>query len=471
MAKITKRLVAEALREKANPFSPYAKLPDFQGNDYEGPGGIYFWARRYFPDYNKLYPTNEEFTKYFVRDLNNKAPKLIESIDAEVKIAEAQVPIEAGVTTGETPGTMSGGNLPNLNAPRIPNITMPVGNLKPKTPVPEEITKAFENESAQTTNPDIKSSSAGYRKTATSTSQPIFQAPKIPSTTTNIAKNFGSSANVFIKKSSTRILNSLFTGVGKLAGGGLSTATPLLSKAGNGLISTMTRFTSQTSRLSASRGSLISPKKGALKWILGLVLFSFFGFSLFSAISSSSQQTSTAQASLIGSCPAAGRISAPYGFNIPDYPDVGNEGCGGLTKCHNAVDIAAIEGSLVKSTLDGTVTFVGSERFKGNYVEITDTTGLIATFEHLSNFTISLNTTVSKGTVIGAVGHTGEGVTGPVLHYKLRRNGVLLNPFKTLGSSSTLDPQALTSSDDIAQNNYLNRKSTDNAGYWGVCNS
>lgn len=172
----------------------------------------------------------------------------------------------------------------------------------------------------------------------------------------------------------------------------------------------------------------------------------------------------------VGSCPAIGKISAPYGFNIPDYPDVGNEGCGNLPKCHNAIDIAANEGSSVKSTLEGTVTFVGSERFKGNYIEITDTTGLVATFEHLSSITPTLNTRVSKGAMIGTVGHSGEGVTGPVLHYKLKRGGILLNPFRTLGSSATLDPQALAISDDISQNNYLNRIPNDSSGYWGSCN-
>lgn len=178
----------------------------------------------------------------------------------------------------------------------------------------------------------------------------------------------------------------------------------------------------------------------------------------------------TAITSSIGSCPAVGKISTPFGYNIPDYPDVENEGCGSLTKCHNGIDIAASEGAPIKSTLNGTVTFVGSERFKGSYVEITDTAGLIATFEHLSSTAATFHTVVSKGAIIGAVGHSGEGVTDPVLHYKLKKGGILLNPFRTLGSSATLDPQALTQSDDISQNNYLNRKPADSSGYWGQCN-
>lgn len=171
----------------------------------------------------------------------------------------------------------------------------------------------------------------------------------------------------------------------------------------------------------------------------------------------------------IGSCPAVGKISAPYGYNISDYPDVGNEGCGGLTKCHNGVDIAAIEGSLVKSPVAGTVTFAGSAEYKGNYLEITDSTGVIVTLEHLQNIIVSLNATVASGSIVGSVGRSGTGVTGPVLHYKISKNGILMNPFRTLGNSATLDSKVLSLSDDIAQNNYSNIRPDDPLGYWGEC--
>ena len=166
-------------------------------------------------------------------------------------------------------------------------------------------------------------------------------------------------------------------------------------------------------------------------------------------------------------CPAIGPISTPYGFNIADYPDVANEGCGGLSRCHNGIDIAANAGTLVKSPFDGTISTVSSDSFKGNYLVITSG-DLAATFEHLGSIVKTQDSQVTKGEVIGSVGSSGA-VTGPVLHYKITKGGVLINPFRTLGNSTTLHSSALTASDDISQNNYSNIPAGSIAS-WGDCN-
>lgn len=174
-------------------------------------------------------------------------------------------------------------------------------------------------------------------------------------------------------------------------------------------------------------------------------------------------------------CPAAGSISAPYGFNLSDYPDVGNEGCGDLKSCHNGIDIAASLGTEIKSPLEGVIKndsdlniggLIGGP--KGNFVTITNqTSGVSVIFEHLGDFAVRQGATVYKGQIIGTVGDTGKGVTGPVLHYKIiDKNGKLLNPFRYLGPSFKSGPDALFSSDEISANNYAGKTSNN----WGVCN-
>lgn len=175
-------------------------------------------------------------------------------------------------------------------------------------------------------------------------------------------------------------------------------------------------------------------------------------------------------ASVASSCPATGRISTPYGFNIPQYPDVANEGCGGLSRCHNGIDIAAAKGSPVKAPISGNITS-GFGQYKGNYVQINDpVSDLTVTLEHLDTITATQNSPVSKGEIIGTVGQTGEGVTGPVLHYKIEKGGVLTNPLMTLGDSATLDSNLLKSASSIQENNYEGVTPTSgNTDNWGDC--
>lgn len=83
-----KKFIVDALVWKANP--QYNK-PDYYGYHYEK--FVYPWARRLFPEYSRLYKTNEEFTKYFTRDLNRKDPRLLEVLN-EPSRAGDQVVVE-----------------------------------------------------------------------------------------------------------------------------------------------------------------------------------------------------------------------------------------------------------------------------------------------------------------------------------------------------------------------------------------
>jgi murein DD-endopeptidase MepM/ murein hydrolase activator NlpD len=59
------------------------------------------------------------------------------------------------------------------------------------------------------------------------------------------------------------------------------------------------------------------------------------------------------------------------------------------------------------------------------------TENLTSKYAHLSQFHVKEGQQVSQGQMIGLSGDTGK-VTGPHLHFELRRNGVLIDPTQFL---------------------------------------
>ncbi|MFN3413525.1 MAG: M23 family metallopeptidase [Thermoanaerobaculum sp.] len=101
---------------------------------------------------------------------------------------------------------------------------------------------------------------------------------------------------------------------------------------------------------------------------------------------------------------------------------------------HFGVDYAAPEGTPVRATADGVVSFVGSKGGGGKTVEIRHAGGFSTAYLHLSRFAsgLAVGRRVSQGEVIGYVGSTGLS-TGPHLDYRVTQNGRHLNPAR-LGS-------------------------------------
>lgn len=176
----------------------------------------------------------------------------------------------------------------------------------------------------------------------------------------------------------------------------------------------------------------------------------------------------------ISGCPVPGIITTPYGFNIAGYPNVPNVGCGSLPNCHSGVDIAAPDGTPIKSPVTGRIIFIGQDSLRGKYIEIkNDSTGITVTLEHLQNYTplLTINSDVNQGSVVGTVGRSGE-TTGSTLHYRINKGAVILNPLHYFGLSANLDPSTLTTSDNISENDYRGRVPTSgNIDNWGRCTS
>jgi len=89
---------------------------------------------------------------------------------------------------------------------------------------------------------------------------------------------------------------------------------------------------------------------------------------------------------------------------------------------HNAVDLAAPEGTSIMAAAEGEVIIVKSGGWNGgygNYVVIKHPNGTQTLYAHNSKNNVSVGQYVSQGEVIGFIGSTGKS-TGPHVHFEVR---------------------------------------------------
>jgi murein DD-endopeptidase MepM/ murein hydrolase activator NlpD len=98
---------------------------------------------------------------------------------------------------------------------------------------------------------------------------------------------------------------------------------------------------------------------------------------------------------------------------------------------HLGVDIAAPIGTSVHAAGEGAVTYTGYRGQAGRMVEIRHPNHYLTQYLHLSGYASGVRpgARVSQGQVIGYVGASGE-ATGPHLDYRIKQNGVYVNPLK-----------------------------------------
>ena len=117
--------------------------------------------------------------------------------------------------------------------------------------------------------------------------------------------------------------------------------------------------------------------------------------------------------------PVEGQLGSPFGlrryFN------------GEPRRPHSGLDIAAPEGTLIRSPADGVVVNTGDYFFNGNSVFVDHGQGLVTMFCHLSDIDVITGTIVKQGDVLGKVGMTGR-VTGPHLHWSVSLNNTRVEP-------------------------------------------
>lgn len=103
----------------------------------------------------------------------------------------------------------------------------------------------------------------------------------------------------------------------------------------------------------------------------------------------------------------------------------------GIMAFHSGIDIGASTGTPVVAAASGEIVQAGYMGGYGYAVIIYHGGGFSTVYGHLSKFEVSTGQKVKRNQIIGYVGSTGY-ATGPHLHFEVRINGVLQNPFNFL---------------------------------------
>lgn len=102
-----------------------------------------------------------------------------------------------------------------------------------------------------------------------------------------------------------------------------------------------------------------------------------------------------------------------------------------VLKFHRGIDLQGVTGEQVIASGNGKVIDSGFREDLGNYIKIKHKYGFESIYGHLSKISVKKGQVVNKGQKIGKVGSTGK-VTGPHLHYTLKKNETYLDPFDFL---------------------------------------
>jgi murein DD-endopeptidase MepM/ murein hydrolase activator NlpD len=96
---------------------------------------------------------------------------------------------------------------------------------------------------------------------------------------------------------------------------------------------------------------------------------------------------------------------------------------------HAGIDISAPLGEPVHAAADGFVETAGNATGYGREVRLDHGHGLSTLYGHLSGFAVTAGQLVTRGQIIGYVGHSGRS-TGSHLHYEVRIHDSPVNPHK-----------------------------------------
>ncbi|MGH7798322.1 MAG: peptidoglycan DD-metalloendopeptidase family protein [Candidatus Binatia bacterium] len=94
---------------------------------------------------------------------------------------------------------------------------------------------------------------------------------------------------------------------------------------------------------------------------------------------------------------------------------------------HDGLDIAAPEGTPIRAVEHGEVIYSDRLRGYGNMVIIRHSGGLVSVYAHNQINLVSDGQQVARGEIIARVGNTGR-VTGPHLHFEIRKNNIAQDP-------------------------------------------
>ena len=123
--------------------------------------------------------------------------------------------------------------------------------------------------------------------------------------------------------------------------------------------------------------------------------------------------------------PVTGPITSSFGER--DNPFGGSD----EGEFHPGIDISGPQGTPIHATADGVVTAAEVVNGYGREVTIDHGHGVQTLYGHMSGFAVTAGQSVSRGQIIGYVGHTGR-TTGNHVHYEVRIHNTPVNPHKYL---------------------------------------
>jgi murein DD-endopeptidase MepM/ murein hydrolase activator NlpD len=100
---------------------------------------------------------------------------------------------------------------------------------------------------------------------------------------------------------------------------------------------------------------------------------------------------------------------------------------GGGHQFHTGLDISVPQGTPVKATAEGVVSFSGWNSGAGNAVVLEHGFGYSTLYAHNKSINVQVGQRVKRGDVIASSGTTGNS-TGPHLHYEVWKQGKAINP-------------------------------------------
>jgi len=121
--------------------------------------------------------------------------------------------------------------------------------------------------------------------------------------------------------------------------------------------------------------------------------------------------------------PAAGKIISGFGtVRHPKYQ---------TKTLNNGIDIQVAVGDPIFTVYDGDVIYADKFLGYGNVIMIDHGNGYYTLYSHLSSIDVIINQPVLMGEIIGKGGETGS-LSGPTLHFEIRKDGKPLNPMNYL---------------------------------------
>ena len=117
--------------------------------------------------------------------------------------------------------------------------------------------------------------------------------------------------------------------------------------------------------------------------------------------------------------PVSGAITSPFGERINPLSN--------QPEHHTGIDIDISSDNQIKAAASGIVSKIGVDERFGNYIILSHSGSFSTCYAHLESVSVTEGTELAKGSPIGIGGASGT-VTGPHLHFEIRKGEKRMNP-------------------------------------------